>query len=210
MKYVEIFIESIVVYFYLVTALRFLGKKEMSQLTIFDLIVFLLISELMTISIGNEEVDFFQGALSVLVIVVLDKLCSYLTLRYKPIKKILEGNPSYIIYHGQLNQEKMTALNYSIDDLCHHLREQGIGSLSNVEFAVLETDGNLSVIEKKNNDVILPTSLINNGEINDDALKVMHKDRQWLLEQLKKENIHHYQDIFYCVLEKDKLFYIKK
>ena len=179
MKYVEIFIESIVVYFYLVTALRFLGKKEMSQLTIFDLIVFLLISELMTISIGNEEVDFFQGALSVLVIVVLDKLCSYLTLRYKPIKKILEGNPSYIIYHGQLNQEKMTALNYSIDDLCHHLREQGIGSLSNVEFAVLETDGNLSVIEKKNNDVILPTSLINNGEINDDALKVMHKDRQW-------------------------------
>lgn len=210
MKYVEIFIESIVVYFYLVMALRFLGKKEMSQLTIFDLIVFLLISELMTISIGNEEVDFFQGALSVLVIVVLDKLCSYLTLRYKPIKKILEGNPSYIIYHGQLNQEKMTALNYSIDDLCHHLREQGIGSLSNVEFAVLETDGNLSVIEKKNNDVILPTSLINNGEINDDALKVMHKDRQWLLEQLKKENIHHYQDIFYCVLEKDKLFYIKK
>ena len=210
MKYVEIFIESIVVYFYLVTALRFLGKKEMSQLTIFDLIVFLLISELMTISIGNEEVDFFQGALSVLVIVVLDKLCSYLTLRYKPIKKILEGNPSYIIYHGQLNQEKMTALNYSIDDLCHHLREQGIGSLSNVEFAVLETDGNLSVIEKKNNDVILPTSLINNGDINDDALKVMHKDRQWLLEQLKKENIHHYQDIFYCVLEKDKLFYIKK
>ena len=71
MKYVEIFIESIVVYFYLVTALRFLGKKEMSQLTIFDFIVFLLISELMTISIGNEEVDFFQGALSVFVIVVL-------------------------------------------------------------------------------------------------------------------------------------------
>ena len=164
----------------------------------------------MTISIGNEEVDFFQGALSVFVIVVLDKICSYLTLRYKPIKKLLEGNPSYIVYQGKLNQEKMTALNYSIDDLCHHLREQGIGSLSEVEFAVLETDGNLSVIEKEENEVILPASLINDGEINDEALKIMKKDRKWLLKQLKKEDITHYQDIFYCVLENDKLFYIKK
>lgn len=210
MKYVEIFIESVAVYFYLVMVLRFLGKKEMSQLTIFDLIVFLLISELMTISIGNEEVEFFQGALSVLVIILLDKLCSYLALKYKPIKKILEGHPTYIVYHGKLNKEKMTALNYSVDDLCHHLREQGIGSLSEVEFAVLETDGQLSLIEKKKNEVVMPDSLISDGNINDEVLKTMNKDREWLLKQLKKENINDYHDIFYCVLEKDKLFYIKK
>lgn len=210
MKYVEIFIESIAVYFYLVAVLRFLGKKEMSQLTIFDLIVFLLISELMTISIGNDEVGFFQGALSVLVIIVLDKLCSYLTLKFKPIKKILEGHPTYIVYQGKLNQEKMTALNYSVDDLCHHLREQGIGSLSEVEFAVLETDGNLSVIETSQNEVVIPDSLICDGEINDEILQTMDKDREWLIELLKKEKINDYHDIFYCVLEKDKLFYIKK
>ncbi len=210
MKYVEIFLECIVAYFYLVAALRFLGKKEMSQLTISDLIVFLLISELMTISIGDNNVNFLQGAIAVLSIVVLDKLCSYLSLKYKAVKKLLEGNPTYIIYQGKLNKEKMMALNYSIDDLCHHLREQGIGTLSQVEFAVLETDGNLSIIEKGENEVYVPETLISDGVINDDILKTMNKDRKWLFDLLKKDGIDDYKNIFYCVLEKDKLFYIKR
>ncbi|MDE6953965.1 MAG: DUF421 domain-containing protein [Erysipelotrichales bacterium] len=210
MKYVEIFLECIVAYFYLVAALRFLGKKEMSQLTISDLIVFLLISELMTISIGDNNVNFLQGAIAVLSIVVLDKLCSYLSLKYKAVKKLLEGHPTYIIYQGKLNKEKMMALNYSIDDLCHHLREQGIGTLSQVEFAVLETDGNLSIIEKGENEVYVPETLISDGVINDDILKTMNKDRKWLFDLLKKDGIDDYKNIFYCVLEKDKLFYIKR
>lgn len=210
MKYVEIFIECIITYFYLILALRYLGKKEMSQLTISDLIVFLLISELMTVSIGNDEVNFFQGAIAVVAIVLMDKLCSYLSIKSKFIKKILEGHPTYIIYHGKVNQKKMKALNYSVDDLCHHLREQGIGSLSQVEFAVLETDGNLSIIQKDENEVYVPETLISDGIINDDILKTMNKDRKWLMNLLKKEGIYQYQDIFYCVLENEELFYIKK
>ena len=210
MKYVDIFIESFGIYCYLILALRFLGKKEMSHLTIFDWIVFLLISELMTISIGNEEVGFFQGALSVFVIVMLDKLCSYLTLKFRSLKRLLEGHPSYIIYQGQLNQKKMKSLNYSIDDLCHHLREQGISSLSEVEFAILETDGHLSVIEKVKSNTALPDSLISNGKINDDLLNVMNKNRDWLIQELKKQGITDYHDIFYCIYENQKITYIKK
>lgn len=210
MKYVEIFIESIATYFYLIMILRFLGKKEMSKLTITDLIVFLLISELMTISIGNDEMNFFHGALAALVIVVLDKSCSFISMKYKPVKRLLEGHPSYIVYQGYLNKERMRQLNYSVDDLCHHLRGQGIGSLSEVEFAILETDGNLSVIKKDNNKVYVPESLISDGVINDDILGVMGKDKKWLFKQLSKANIKDYHSIFYCILEDDKLFYIKK
>lgn len=143
MKYVEIFIECVGTYFYLIILLRYLGKKEMGKLSISDLIVFLLISELMTLSIGDDNVNFLHGALAALVIILLDKLCSYVSMKFKPVKKVLEGHPTFIVYQGKLNQEKMRALNYSVDDLCHHLREQGIGSLSEVEFAVLETDGQL-------------------------------------------------------------------
>lgn len=210
MKYVEIIIESFFTYFYLVFVLRFLGKKEMSQLTVTDFIVFLLISEMMTISIGDDQVNFFEGALAVIVLVVIDKLCSYASMRLKPIKKLLEGHPTYIVYQGQLNQEKMTALNYSVDDLCHHLREQGVGSLSEVAFAVLETDGNLSIIEKKNNQVLMPDALIQNGEINDEILQTMHKNEEWLIKELKQEGIDDYHTLFYCVMENDGLFYIKK
>lgn len=210
MKYVEIIIESFFTYFYLIIVLRFLGKKEMSQLTVTDLIVFLLISEMMTISIGDDQVNFFEGALAVIVLVIVDKFCSFASMRFKPLKKILEGHPTYIVYQGQLNQEKMTALNYSVDDLCHHLREQGIGSLSEVEFAVLETDGNLSVIEKKNSQVMMPDALIQDGEINYEILKTMNKSEDWLIKKLHQEGIKDYRSLFYCVMENDGLFYIKK
>lgn len=210
MKYIKLFIECFASYFYLVLLLRFLGKKEMSKLSIYDLIVFLLISELMTLSIGNEEISFMQSAFASLVIVLFDKICSYLSLRFKWIKKILEGHPTYIIYQGRLLKYKMKSLNYSIDDLCHHLRQEGIASLSEVEFAVLETDGNLSVIKKTDYQVMIPSTLISDGEINEDILETIHKDKKWLFHELKKAGIKDYHDIFYCVYEKDGLFYIRK
>lgn len=210
MRYVEIFFECIATYFYLVFLLRYLGKKEMSKLSVSDLIVFLLISELMTISIGDDNVNFFHGALAAFVIIILDKLCSYFSMKYKPIKKILEGHPSFIVVQGKLNKEKMKALNYSVDDLCHHLREQGIGSLSEVDFAVLETDGALSVIEMNKSQVAMPESLINDGEINYEILKVMNRDEAWLKNQLHRHGVSDYHDVFYCIMEKDRLFYIKK
>ncbi len=210
MKYVEIIIECIATYFYLVFLLRYLGKKEMGKLSISDLIVFLLISELMTISIGDENVNFFHGALAALVIILLDKLCSYLAMKFKPVKKVLEGHPTVIVNKGKLDQEKMASLNYSVDDLCHHLRSQGIGSLSEVEFAVLEIDGQLSVIENQKNQVEMPESLINDGEINYEILKVMGKDENWLKKQLRQHGVQDYKDVFYCVLEKERLFFIKK
>lgn len=210
MKYVEIIIESFGVYFYLVFMLRILGKKEMSKLSISDLIVFLIISELMTISIGDEEIKFWQGALAVLVIVILDKICSYLVMRYKSLEKLLEGHSTYIVCQGKVNKEKMKALNYSVDDLCQHLRQQGIGSLSEVEFAILEKDGSLSVIEKQKSQVDMPDALISDGVLNDEILKEMNKDEQWLINLLKKEGIYDYRDVFYCVKEKEQLFYIRK
>ncbi|MCD7894816.1 MAG: DUF421 domain-containing protein [Erysipelotrichaceae bacterium] len=210
MKYVEIFIECVVAYFFLIIVLRYLGKKEMSKLSVADLIVFLIISELVTMSIGNDEVDFIQSALAVLVIVVLDKICTYIAMKNKRIKVALEGHPTFIVYKGKLNQEKMAALNYTVDDLCHHLREQGIGSLSEVEFAIMEIDGELSIIESKNSQIELPESLINNGEINYSALKLMNRNEDWLIKLLKKHGIDDYTKIFYCVLEKNCLYYIEK
>lgn len=210
MKYLLLFIECFAVYFYLVIVLRMLGKKELSQITITDLIVFLLISELMTISIGDDNISFFQGAFAVLVIIVIDKMCSYISLRYKPFKMLLEGNFTYVIFKGKIMIENMKKLNYSVNDLCHHLREKGICSVKDVEFAILETNGALSVIEKKNNHVLLPDSLIHNGVINHDLLDILNKNEKWLIDQLNKENID-YKDIYYCVLEdNNQLFYIKK
>ena len=134
MKYFELIITMFISYFVMLIALRFLGKKELSQLTVLDLIVFLIMSELITLSIDGSDMNIYHS--------------SFLSLRNKKIKKVLEGQPCYIIYQGKVNQQKMTKLNYSVNDLCHHLREKGVGSISDVEFAILETNVvNLSMLE---------------------------------------------------------------
>ena len=206
MKYIEIF----GTYILLVLMIRFLGKKEMSKLSVSDLIVFLIISELMTISIGNENVNFLQAALAVLVIVFMDKLFTLISLKSPFFKKMVEGHPTFIVFQGKLNQKKMASLKYSVDDLCHHLREQGIGSLSEVDFAVLETDGQLSVIETKNSEVKAPAAIISDGQINYEILQLMNRDENWLIKKLKEAGIHDYHEVFYCVVEKERLFVIKK
>lgn len=210
MKYIEIFIESFGTYILLVLMIRFLGKKEMSKLSVSDLIVFLIISELMTISIGNENVNFLQAALAVLVIVFMDKLFTLISLKSPFFKKMVEGHPTFIVFQGKLNQKKMASLKYSVDDLCHHLREQGISSLSEVDFAVLETDGQLSVIETKNSEVKAPAAIISDGQINYEILQLMNRDENWLIKKLKEAGIHDYHEVFYCVVEKERLFVIKK
>lgn len=210
MKYIEIFIESFGTYILLVLMIRFLGKKEMSKLSVSDLIVFLIISELMTISIGNENVNFLQAALAVLVIVFMDKLFTLISLKSPFFKKMVEGHPTFIVFQGKLNQKKMASLKSSVDDLCHHLREQGIGSLSEVDFAVLETDGQLSVIETKNSEVKAPAAIISDGQINYEILQLMNRDENWLIKKLKEAGIHDYHEVFYCVVEKERLFVIKK
>lgn len=210
MKYIEIFIESFGTYILLVLMIRFLGKKEMSKLSVSDLIVFLIISELMTISIGNENVNFLQAALAVLAIVFMDKLFTLISLKSPFFKKMVEGHPTFIVFQGKLNQKKMASLKYSVDDLCHHLREQGIGSLSEVDFAVLETDGQLSVIETKNSEVKAPAAIISDGQINYEILQLMNRDENWLIKKLKEAGIHDYHEVFYCVVEKERLFVIKK
>ena len=210
MKYIEIFIESFGTYILLVLMIRFLGKKEMSKLSVSDLIVFLIISELMTISIGTEIVNFLQAALAVLVIVFMDKLFTLISLKSPFFKKMVEGHPTFIVFQGKLNQKKMASLKYSVDDLCHHLREQGIGSLSEVDFAVLETDGQLSVIETKNSEVKAPAAIISDGQINYEILQLMNRDENWLIKKLKEAGIYDYHEVFYCVVEKERLFVIKK
>ena len=104
----------------------------------------------------------------------------------------------------------MKKLRYSIDDLCHHLRVSDIDSVSKVDFAILETNGSLSVSPKQESHTLLPDALISDGCINQEALQILNKDEAWLKNELKKKQISHIEDVLYCVLEKNGLYVIKK
>ena len=209
MNYLLLLSENIVTYLYLIVMLRILGKKEMSRITLFDVIVFLLISELITLSIGDDNISFFYGAFSVLVIVLVDKVFSYLTMKSKWLKRIVQGTPSYIIFHGEIDLKEMQKIKYSFEDLYHQVRQNNISTFSEIEFAILETDGQLSIIKKQDNKVLIPEALIIDGVINKELLLKCGKDEEWLFEMLKKQGINNYEDVMVCIVENDNL-YIKK
>lgn len=204
------FILCIFIYIYLTVLLRLIGKKEFSQLNVFDFVVFLIISEIMTMSLEAKELTIIDSIIATITLVVLDRIESMITIRSKKIRDLLEGTPCYIIYHGKIQYEHMKKLRYSIDDLCHHLRVSNIDSVSKVDCAILETNGSLSVIEKDQSVTIVPDALISDGAINEEALKMLEKDRCWLKEELRKKGINDYHQVLYCVLEKKGLYIIKK
>lgn len=194
----KIFIISIFMYIYLTVLLRLFGKKEFSQLNVFDFVVFLVISEITTMSLETQDLS------------VLDRIESFITMRSKKLRDFFEGRPCYIIYRGKIQYQNMKKLRYSIDDLCHHLRVSDIDSVSKVDFAILETNGSLSVIPKQESQTLLPDALISDGCINQEALQILNKDEAWLKNELKKKHISYIEDVLYCVLEKKGLYVIKK
>ena len=210
MSIFEVFMISLCIYIYLSILLRIFGKKEFSQLNVFDFVVFLIIAEIMTDTVGNEDFTFFHCVIATVTLIVVDRLVSMVTLKSKKLRDIFEGRPTYIIFKGKLNQEKMKEQRYTVDDLSHHLRVNDIDSISKVEFALLETNGSLSIIPKDECCVELPDALICDGIVDEDNLKLLNRDLNWLKKELKKQHIDHIEDVFYCILEKDKLLVIKK
>ena len=205
----KIFIISIFMYIYLTVLLRLFGKKEFSQLNVFDFVVFLVISEITTMSLETQDLSVLDSVIATLTLIILDRIESFITMRSKKLRDFFEGRPCYIIYRGKIQYQNMKKLRYSIDDLCHHLRVSDIDSVSKVDFAILETNGSLSVIPKQESQTLLPDALISDGCINQEALQILNKDEAWLKNELKKKHISHIEDVLYCVLEKKGLYVIK-
>lgn len=210
MNIIDVLLISVCIYVYLSILLRVFGKKEFSQLNVFDFVVFLIIAEIMTDTIGNKDFTFFHGVVATITLIVVDRFVSMITMKSKKLRDIFEGRPTYIIFKGKLDQEIMKKQRYTVDDLSHHLRVNDIDSISKVEFAMLETNGSLSIVCKDECVVELPDALICDGLVDEENLELINKDINWLKEELAKQEINEISDVFYCILEKEQLLVIKK
>ena len=197
-------LKSIFSYVYLIVLLRVLGKKEYSQLTMHDFVVFLLIADLMVMGFNGDIID---SVIATLVLVVVDYVSNIISLKSKQMRDFIEGTPSMIIFNGKLNIKEMKRCKYTCDSLAQHLRLNGISSISEVAFACLENNGQLSVVSKKENNVKQIIPVIMDGEVNTDALYCVGYDETWLVKNLKGYQI---SDIMYAVIEKERLFFISK
>lgn len=204
--YINIILKTFILYFFIVMVYRLMGKKEVGELSIIDLIVTILIAELAAVCIEQTESSIFLSIVPIVVLVVIQISLSYLSLKSEKIRNFIDGKPSVIVKNGKVNFTLMTKLRYGLDDLLSQLRDKGIRSLEEVEYAVLENSGTLSVFEKGKD---YPMPIVLDGEIDKEVLKEIKKDEKWLLSILKKKNLE-LKEIFYAFYKQDKLYIIKR
>lgn len=204
--YTSIILKTVILYFFIIIVYRIMGKKEVGKLSIIDLIVSILIAELAAISIEQYDSSILISIIPILCLVIIEIIFGYIGMKSPKFRKIIEGSPVVIIKNGKLNFEAMRKLRYSLDDLISQLREQGIKSIEEVNYAVLENNGKLSIFEKETE---YPLPIILDGEIDYEVLKDMNKDEKWIENILNKNKIK-LENVFYAFYTKNKTYIIKK
>ena len=204
-----IVLERTILFYFIITILyRFMGKREIGQLGIVDLIVSILIAELAAMSIDKRTESVFLSIIPIITLVLIQIITSYLSLKSSKIRDAFDGKPSVIINRGIINFKEMLKQRYNMDDLLVQLREKNIKSIEEVDYAILESSGKLSVFNKSdNNDYPIP--LILDGKINKDTLKQINKTEIWLNRTLRNENTN-LENIFYGFYRNKELYLIKK
>ena len=203
-----IIFRTIIYYFIILILFRIMGKRKISELSITDLVVSILIAEIASIGIENYEKSLLNTLLPIIIVVILEIILSSISMKSFKFRHIIDPEPSLIIKNSKLNFKEMERQRYSIDDLLTQLRDKGIKSIDEIEYAVLEKNGKLSVF-KYDNKNIYPLPLILDGIVQYDTLKAINKNKIWLNKILKEEETT-LDKVFYAFYKNNKCFIIKR
>ena len=199
------------IFFYLIVVISYkiMGKREVGELGVFDFIISMLISQLIAISIENYKDPIWFVLVPACILVLFQIIFAKLSLKSNKFRDILDGKESVIIQNGKLNFNEMTSQKYNLNDLLLQLRDKGVRSIEEVEYAILETNGKLSVFKKDDeNNNIFPLPLILDVIIEEKNLKYINKSRKWLKSVINSKNIL-LEDVFYAFYKDDEIYIIE-
>lgn len=200
---------TFIIYFFVVFFFRLMGKREIGELSLLDIVISIMMAELAIIVIGDTSKHLFASIVPMLVLVVIQRVTAYISLKSKKFRDWFEGKPSIIILNGRIDKKEMQNHRYNFDDLILQLHEKGVKCVQDVEYAILEPSGKLSVFPK-----VKPEStgfvhlLIADGEIMEDSLKMIDKTKEWLKTELSKQGFDQIDQILYCTLDGANRWYI--
>ena len=209
MEFLNIFFRTVLLYVLITILYRFMGKREIGQLGIVDLIVSILIAELAAGSIENRDESIFFTIFPIVLLVIIQILVSLISLKCTKVRNVFDGKVSIIIKKGKIRYSEMIKQRYNMDDLLTQLREKGVRTIEEVDYALLENSGNLSVFKKDSNYLgEFPMPVILDGEIDNNTLLEINKSKQFIIKLLKDKKLE-IKDIFYGFYYKQDLFIIK-
>ncbi|MBZ4669786.1 MAG: hypothetical protein PWQ76_1156 [Clostridiales bacterium] len=197
-----IFIRAVILYAVIVFAVRLMGKRQIGELQPSELVITILVSNIATLPVEDPSMPMLMGIIPIIVLVCLDVIMSGLTLKCRRLRTIVSGSPKIIIRDGVIDQEQMRVLRFSIDDLMESLHACNIFDISEVQFAIVETTGKVSVYQKQSFQPVSaktlgigikpknpPFIVIDDGILLVESLKSINRDMKWLEDILRANNV---------------------
>lgn len=181
-------IRTLILYVVVLFALRVMGKAELSKTSTFQMVILFMIAELASIPIDEPSASLINGVVAILTLLFLQVLFSLFSIKSETFKRLVNGRPSIIVEQGRINVKELERLRISINELFEQLRIGDCPSLSDVEYAVMEDNGELSIIKTSDHER-LPIVLVSDGRVYEENLATAHLDRRTLLHMLKAKGL---------------------
>lgn len=216
-----ILFRTVFIYFFLLIILRIMGKREIGKLSVFDLIVSFMIADISAMAIEKKDEALVMWIVPIILLATLQIALSYISMKSKRIRDWVDGKPVMLIENGKIVDKNMRKSRYNLDDLFTQLREKNIPDVSDVEFAVLETTGKLSVFPRTEKTPVykedlntplrpfrMPIAVIIDGKVQEEGLKKLGQNRFWLKAEIQKRGYKDFKEIFYASVDYEDRLYI--
>ncbi|MDT8718526.1 DUF421 domain-containing protein [Clostridium sp. 19966] len=218
-----ILIRTILLFAMVMFSLRIMGKRQIGQLQPYELVVAIMVSELASLPMQDTRIPLIHGIIPIVTLLVIEVMISFLEIKSQKFRILIDGKPSIIICKGKLVKEEMKNQLFTVNDLLEEMRIKGYFSIQDIEYGILETNGELSIVPKspaeppvkrdlniKPSQKTFPAVLILEGKINYENLTLINRDVKWLKSQLAKEKIKEVSEVFVAILDSDNNIFIQK
>lgn len=215
-------VRTLILYILVVVTMRIMGKRQIGQLQPFELVIAIMISELAAVPMQNTGIPLVNGIIPILTLLIAQITLSFIGIKSTKARAIICGRPSVLIENGKIKEPQLRKEMYTLNDLLEQLRIKNIPNIADVEFAILETNGQLSIIPKSQKRPVnavdlnitthyegIPLDLIVDGNINQDNLKIAKLDNNWLMKELSESGINNVKDVLFASLDSEGNLYLQ-
>ena len=213
------FLRTIFLYIIVLIVMRLMGKREIGQLQPFELAISIMIADLASTPMADPGIPIINGVIPILALLVMHLLISMVNIKSIKARSILCGKPSILIYRGRIDEKMLKKERFTVNELEERLRGNNIVNIGAVEYAILETSGQITVIEKPKKRIVtledldidaeyegIPYDLVVDGKVMYENLKVLNKDYNWLKKQVAKFGIEPEQALIVTIDGKGEIF----
>ena len=184
-----VFLRTTILYILVVITMRLMGKRQVAELQPYELVIAIMISDLASLPMQDQRLPLLLGIIPIVTLLFLKTLLNLISLKFKCTRKLIDGEPCILIYDGKINYNALKQQQLDLDELFEQLRISNYYNIDEIQYAILENNGQL------------PQIIIADGKINKNTINNMNKDEDWLMSILKNHNITHPKEVFIAMFD---------